>query len=284
MDEAASVRELVEREKASHRGHGGHRGGFAVGGQNPLGNTVASRARISSKGKASHRGHRGHRGGFAVGGQNPLGNIVTSRASISSQGKHRTEVTEVTEGDFAVGGQNSLGNTGASRARISSTGESIAQRSRRPQRGICGRWPKSLSATPSRPGRELAPKGKHRTEVNRGGFAVGGQNPLGNTVTSRASINSQGIASHGGHRGGFAVGGQNPLGNTVTSRARISSQGESIAQRSQRPQRGFCGRWPKSSRQHRRVPGEKLAPRESIAQRSRRPQRGICGRWPKSSR
>jgi hypothetical protein len=63
----------------------------------------------------AQRSRRPQRGDFAVGGQNSLGNTVASRARISSRGRHRTEVTE----GIAVDGQNFIGNTVACRARIS---------------------------------------------------------------------------------------------------------------------------------------------------------------------
>jgi hypothetical protein len=53
--------------------------------------------------------------------------------------KHRTEVTEATEGESE--GRSGLGDTVAFSARSARFGESIAQRSRRSQRGIGeGKW------------------------------------------------------------------------------------------------------------------------------------------------
>jgi hypothetical protein len=61
-----------------------------------------------------------------------------------------------------------------------------------------------------------------------------------------------------------------------------SVQKKSIAQRSQRPQRGDWGGWPKFYRWHRGRLYEKSGATESIAQRPQRPQRGIWGGWPNS--
>jgi hypothetical protein len=61
----------------------------------------------------------------------------------------------------------------------------------------------------------------------------------------------------------------------------IKVQGESIAQRSQRPQRGDWDGWPKFYRWHRGRLCEKSVQQKSIAQRSQRPQRGDWGGWPK---
>jgi hypothetical protein len=56
---------------------------------------------------------------------------------------------------------------------------------------------------------------------------------------------------------GFGVGGQNSIGGSVGVWARNQVQQKSIAQRSQRPQRGIWGGWPKFYRWHRgRLDGE----------------------------
>ena len=52
----------------------------------------------------------------------------------ANRGKHRTEVTEVTEGELGMAGKG-FGGHGGFRARTARIGESIAQRSRRSQRG-----------------------------------------------------------------------------------------------------------------------------------------------------
>ena len=52
------------------------------------------------------------------------------------RGKHRTEVTEVTEEGLELPARNSIGDNHGVWARIRRNGESIAQRSRRSQRGI----------------------------------------------------------------------------------------------------------------------------------------------------
>jgi hypothetical protein len=56
-DAVASVREVRVSEKASHRGHGGHRGELERG--TGFGDAVASVREVSASGKASHRGHGG---------------------------------------------------------------------------------------------------------------------------------------------------------------------------------------------------------------------------------
>jgi hypothetical protein len=52
--------------KASHRGHGGHRGGIGVVDAKGFGGQGGFRAGNVRIGKASHRGHGGHRGGPGV--------------------------------------------------------------------------------------------------------------------------------------------------------------------------------------------------------------------------
>ena len=138
---------------------------------------------------------------------------------------------------------------------------------------------------------------------------------FGREIKSKRKASHRG---HRGHRGGFGVGGQNSIGGSVRRLGEKSGATESIAQRSQRPQRGIWGGWPKFYRWQRGRLGEKSSPRgkhrtevteategdwggwpkfyrwqrerlgekssatESIAQRSRRPQRGSWGGWPKS--
>ena len=84
------------------------------------------------RGRASHRGHGGHRGGLgkgkAFGGR--LG-FWAGKARV--RGEHRTEVTEVTEGGSGSGRLLVDGLASGRERRVS--GESIAQRSRRSQRG-----------------------------------------------------------------------------------------------------------------------------------------------------
>jgi hypothetical protein len=64
-DITASGARNTPKGKASHRGHGGHRGGSKVGGKTACRGYHRSGARNTPKGKASHRGHIGH--GEAIG-------------------------------------------------------------------------------------------------------------------------------------------------------------------------------------------------------------------------
>jgi hypothetical protein len=68
-----------------------------------------------ARGKASHRGHGGHRGGLAS-GRVFFGDARGTWGETHARGKHRTEVTEVTEGGWPVAGC-SLGDTGGFLAR-----------------------------------------------------------------------------------------------------------------------------------------------------------------------
>ena len=78
----------------------------------------------------------------------------------AQRGKHRTEVTEVTEGGLGLVARNSIGDNHGVWARIGRNGESIAQRSRRSQRGDLGWWPGIRSATIMASGRESGATGK----------------------------------------------------------------------------------------------------------------------------
>jgi hypothetical protein len=71
-------------------------------------------------------------------------------------GKHRTEVTEVTEGDWPVAGCSLA--TPVAPGEKHTQGESIAQRSRRSQRGD-GQWPGVLWAIPAASWRETHARG-----------------------------------------------------------------------------------------------------------------------------
>ncbi|HSZ77002.1 MAG TPA: hypothetical protein VK775_06355, partial [Chthoniobacterales bacterium] len=58
-----------------------------------------------NSGKASHRGHGGHRGGIWGWRRIAFGEHQGLLGEIRAiWGKHRTEVTEVTEGEFGDGG------------------------------------------------------------------------------------------------------------------------------------------------------------------------------------
>ena len=94
-------------------------------------------ARTRREGKASHRGNRGHRGGFGVGDQNSIGGSVGVCARNQVQQK------------------------------------SIAQRSRRPQRGDWGWWPKFYRWQRGLLGEKSNPRGKHRTVVAEGDWVRG---------------------------------------------------------------------------------------------------------------
>jgi hypothetical protein len=78
----------------------------------------------------------------------------------------RTEVTEVTEGDRDWWGKR-CGERLGFRCESQATGESIAQRSRRSQRGI-GIGGENAAVTSGLPVREPGKRGKHRTEVTEG--------------------------------------------------------------------------------------------------------------------
>ena len=134
-------------ERASHRGHGGHKGGWRLGGEtrlvdglasgrerHALGKSIAQRARRSQRGmeagwrnalgwtawlpggkdtlweRASHRGHGGHKGGWRLGGETRFGGRLGFWAGKTRFGKeHRTEGTEVTEGGWRLGGETRFG-------------------------------------------------------------------------------------------------------------------------------------------------------------------------------
>jgi hypothetical protein len=68
MEEASVTPWLISGKRAnwgaSHRGHGGHRGGALWG--RGFGDAVADGGKRANWGQASHRGHGGHRGGTGV--------------------------------------------------------------------------------------------------------------------------------------------------------------------------------------------------------------------------
>ena len=66
MDKVASGRETRELGKASHRGHGGHRGGTGVVDESFGLTGWLLGGKCTHWMKASHRGHGGHRGGDLV--------------------------------------------------------------------------------------------------------------------------------------------------------------------------------------------------------------------------
>jgi hypothetical protein len=79
---------ISRKGKASHRGHGGYRGGIAVRpGRFGRGHRWPGCENLAKKGKASHRGHGGHRGGIGLGRGTLAGDTVGLGARISRQGK-----------------------------------------------------------------------------------------------------------------------------------------------------------------------------------------------------
>ena len=205
--------------------------------------TVAAGRETRELGKASHRGHGGHRGGLRLCGKLlPVDTVAAGRES-REWGKHRTEVTEVTEGglglcDEAFGGHRGFW------ARTTRIGESIAQRSRRSQRGD---W-------------------------------VGRRDALVDTVASGRETRELGKASHrghGGHRGGIGACGWKLLVDAVAS----GREPRELRKASHRGHggvtEGLCERG--FGRGHRGLSCEKSRERETIAQDSRIPKAGKTG-------
>ena len=111
VDGLASGRERHALGKASHRGHGGHRGGWRLGGETRLAGRLGFRAGEDMLwGRASHRGPGGHKGGWRLGGETRFGGRLGFWAGKTRFGKeHRTEGTEVTEGGWRLGGETRFG-------------------------------------------------------------------------------------------------------------------------------------------------------------------------------
>ena len=190
--------------KASHRGHGGHRGGIWVGGQEfdrrqswRLGRIGRNGESIAQRSRRSQRGDWGWWPGirsattWCLGGENP-----------AQRGKHRTEVTEVTEGGF-------------------------------------GLVVRIRSATTWRLGENRAQRGKHRTEVTEvteGGFGLVARNSIGDNhgVWARIGRNGESIAQRSRGHGGLGSAARNSIGDNHGVWARIGRNGESIARRSPR--------------------------------------------------
>ena len=133
--------------------------------------------------------------------------LAASGREARDRGKHRTEVTEVTEGDWGL----------------------VA---------------KAVQWTLAASGREARDRGKHRTEVTEvteGGLGIGGESCSVDTRGFKARSTRQGKASHRGHRG--HRGGLRLVAKAVQWTLAASGEkhatGESIAQRSQRSQRGI---------------------------------------------
>jgi hypothetical protein len=120
--------------------------------------TRGLRARTRGKGKASHRGHGGHRGRLGLVDECTRVKIVGSRAEHAK-------------------------------------GESIAQRSRRPQREIWVGVRNALGSRSLAHVREHAKGGKHRTEVTEateGGFGLVDECTWVKIVGSRAGTRQRG--------------------------------------------------------------------------------------------
>ena len=129
VDSLASGREKRASGKASHRGHGGHRGdggcmeevlwwtAWFLGGKTRIRESIAQRSRRPQRGmeaawrrffggqlgfwagkraswKASHRGRGGHRGGLKLDGGRFFDGQCGSGREKHSSGRHRTEVTD----------------------------------------------------------------------------------------------------------------------------------------------------------------------------------------------
>ena len=121
--------------------------------------------------------------------------------------EHRTEVTEATEGDFGAMVRAGFGwSSSLLGGKHTHFGESIAQRSRRPQRGILGAmvragfgWSSSLL------GGKHTLRREHRTEVTEvteGDFRGDGASGLwADVVTFGRETRVSERASHRGHRG-----------------------------------------------------------------------------------
>jgi hypothetical protein len=167
---SVSVVSASWEKRASHRGHGGHRGGFKIGAKGLRvnrgdlcekqpkrrehrtevtevtegGKIGGERSAVNSGDfvretaetkRASHRGHGGHRGGFKIGGERSAGEPRGFLCEKKPKGrKHRTEVTE----GFKIGSERSA---------------------REPRGFLCEKKPKGR---------------KHRTEVTEG-FKIGSE-------------------------------------------------------------------------------------------------------------
>jgi hypothetical protein len=135
-DRVASGRETSALVKASHRGHGGRRGGIGVVDKRLWVDRVASGRETRALVKASHRGHGGRKGG-------PM---LWTRKALGGQG------------GFWPGNE-----------RI---GEGIAERSRRSQRGdLVGTHRNSIGNTVAS-GRRNWLNGKASHRGHRGGFGL----------------------------------------------------------------------------------------------------------------
>jgi hypothetical protein len=167
-------------------------------------------------GKASHRGHGGHRGGIWVGGEEfdrrqpwRLGENPAQR------GKHRTEVMEVTEGGFGWRPGIRLATTMAAGRESGATGKA----SHRGHRGgIWGGGQEFDRRQSWRLGENRVQRGKHRTEVTAGGFGLVAGNSIGDNMAAGRESGATGKASHRGHRGhrgGLGLVARNSIGDNM---------------------------------------------------------------------
>ena len=133
--------------------------------------------------RASHRGHGGHKGGWRLGGEMRLGGRLGFRAGKTRFGnEHRTEGTEVTKGDGGWVAKRAWVDGLASRRGRHALGKSIAQRARRSQRGMEAGWRNALGWTAWLPGGKdtLWERASHRGHGgHRGGWRLGGETRFG---------------------------------------------------------------------------------------------------------
>ena len=153
---------------------------------------------LAKRESIAQRPRRSQRGDLGVGRETLAGDIVGPGARITPRrGKHRTEVTEVTEGDWGRRGKLWPGTSSARVRESREEGESIAQRSRRSQRGIAvGR--ETLAGDIVGLVRESREEGKsiaQRPRRSQRGIAVGRETLAGDTVGLGARISRQGKGS-----------------------------------------------------------------------------------------
>jgi hypothetical protein len=136
-DTAGLGARISRNGNASHRGHGGHRGGTWVSAGNFCRGIVDLRSRITRKGNASHRGHGGHRGGTWVSAGNFCRGIVGLRARISRNGNASHRGHRGHRGGLGLVRETFAGDTVGLGARISRNGNA-SHRGHRGHRG--GTW------------------------------------------------------------------------------------------------------------------------------------------------
>ena len=140
--------------------------------------------------RASHRGHGGHKGGWTLGGETRLAGRLGFRAGKTRLGKeHRTEGTEVTKGDGRWTAKRAWLDGLASGRERHALGKSIAQRARRSQRGMDAGWRNALGWTAWLPGGKdtLWERASHRGHGgHKGGWTLGGETRFGGRLGFRA--------------------------------------------------------------------------------------------------